>query len=463
MARMSLLRALLWFGLFVGLVTVAMFVTGNFELADRLTGLFVSGQLLLPVTLNFDTFLLIATASCLVVTALVLFGTVALISFMAGRLSIAHQRLVGQAAAAKQEIEHVQTQHLHQYQRLIALGQTLTKRLDKRLLSQAIVQAASGITSVPQANSPVSLWVLHFETDTIRFELGLYCDQGLFARTAVLPTEQPFARVVQTQKPWLVPSWEECGALIRQEKAPLLGSSTSLMVVPLIIESSMLGALLIFCHPDLLKSYEQQEAFYEALWADLSLGLAIAIQGELAILDRLTGAHNREYFMRRLIQEIDRANRYRLPLALLMIDIDNFKAVNDTLGHPQGDAVLKIISRLIKKEVRAIDLVGRYGGEEFIIMLPETGLGDEASSATGALKVAERIRKAVDDEFRGLQKPLALTVSLGVAVRRFPEDRESGHQEMIRLVDEQLYRAKTTGKNRVCALIHENPQEVPSE
>jgi len=239
-----------------------------------------------------------------------------------------------------------------------------------------------------------------------------------------------------------------------------MGAATALMLIPLVIEHAVLGVLVLFCHPDVLKSYEERKAFYNAIWGELTLALAIAIQGELAIVDRLTGVHHREYFMKRLVQEIERANRYQFPLSLLMIDIDNFKLVNDTLGHPQGDAVLKIIAKLIKKETRAIDLVGRYGGEEFVIMLPETGLGAESTVTTGAHLVAERIRKAIDDEFRGLQKPLNLTVSLGVAVRRFPEDRETDYRELIRLADEQLYRAKTAGKNKVCIYLPEKAEEV---
>ena len=461
---MSFLRGLLWFLFGIVLVVVAMYVTGNYELSDRLTELFLQVQPWLPpwlpVTLNFDQFLVVLTVLSLLLVALILGGCAALIVFMTGRLSLAQQQQIGQAAAAQREIDHVRHQHLRHYEQLTALGQTLTKRLDKRVLVQGIVEAASRITSVAQANSVASCWLLNFETDTLRFDRGIYCDEAMFAKTEFLPTEPPFASVISTQKPWVKPDWDERAAFLKPEKATQLSALSGVMVVPLIVESSILGVLVLFCHPDVVQGYQEQQPFYDAIWSELSLALAIADQGEVAILDRLTGVHNREYFMKRLVQEVERANRFQLPLSLLMVDIDNFKAVNDTFGHPQGDAVLRIISKLIKKEVRAIDLAGRYGGEEFIAMLPETGYGEESASAAGALVVAERIRKAVDDEFHGLQKPLNLTVSIGVAVRRFPEDRESDYREFIRLADEQLYRAKTTGKNKVCVFIPTKPQEV---
>jgi diguanylate cyclase (GGDEF)-like protein len=306
----------------------------------------------------------------------------------------------------------------------------------------------------------VSLWLLNFGTDTMRFEVGHYCDEASFTKNEFPPTEPPFSQVIQKQKPWLLPAGRAELPIVKPEKAEQFGAVSSTMVVPLVVENTVLGILMIFCHPDILKSYEEQKGFYDALWEELALALSIAIQGELAIIDRLTGMHNREYFLRRLAQELDRATRYQFPLSLLMVDIDNFKAVNDTLGHPQGDAVLRIISKIARKAVRAIDLVGRYGGEEFIILLPETGLGGDEVSAAGALVVAERIRKGVDDEFRGLQKPLNLSVSIGVAVRRFPEDRSMDQKELIRLADEQLYKAKTSGKNKVCVYVPETTQSA---
>ena len=458
---MRFLRGLLWFAFAVTLVAVAIYVTGNSEVADRLTSLFLTIQPWLPLSLNFDQFLVVLTVVSLLLAVLVLSGCTAIVVITGARLTMFRQRYLAEAAAAKQEVLHVKEQHQRQFEHLTTVGQTLAKRLDKRVLVQTIVAAASRATSVGQANTVASLWLLNFETDTLQFETGLYCDQALFAKAAFQPTESPFAAVISTEKPWLSPKVEAGLGLVKPEKFSQLGSTTGLLVVPLIIESAVLGVLVLFCHPDVLKGYDGQRAFYDGMWNELSLALAIALQGELAILDRLTGAHNREYFMKRFIQEIERANRFQFPLSLLMIDIDNFKAVNDTLGHPQGDAVLKIVAKLVKKEVRAIDLVGRYGGEEFIVLLPETGYGEEATSAAGALLVAERIRKAIDDEFHGLQKPLNLTVSVGLAVRRVPEDREQDHRELLRLADEQLYRAKTTGKNKVCVFMPEKAQEVP--
>ncbi|MDP3704174.1 MAG: GGDEF domain-containing protein [Candidatus Omnitrophota bacterium] len=459
---MSFLKGLLWFLFFVVLLAVSMYMTGNFALSDYLTQMFLEFQPYLPMELNFDQFLVVVTVMSLIVVVIIVSGCAGLLVYMGARLSVAQQKQGGQAAAAKREISHIQEQHARQYDQLILLGQTLTKRLDKRVLVQGIVESASRNTSVGQASSVVSLWLLNFGTDTMQFEIGHYCDESFFQKTDSQLSELPFSRVAQEKKTWLLATGREQLSLVKPEKMAPLAAVSGTMVIPLVVENTVLGVLLVFCHPDILKSYTEQQAFYHALWEELALALAVAVQGELAIIDRLTGVHNREYFLRRLSQELDRATRYQFPLSLLMVDIDNFKAVNDMLGHPQGDAVLRIISKIVKKEVRAIDLVGRYGGEEFIILLPETGFGDDPmSAATGALLVAERIRKGVDDEFHGLQKPLNLGVSIGLCVRRMPEDRTMDQRELIRLADEQLYRAKATGKNKVCVYRPEAAQTTP--
>ena len=454
---MRLLKVLFWLVVAGAVIGLAMHLTRNYELSDRLTALYLSAQSSLPLTLSLDQFLLVLSVVSLLLGLLIASGCIAIVF----AFSLRHQRKVSEAVAAKRETDRIREENRRQYEQLLSLGQALSKQLDKRVLVQNIIEAASRMASVPQTNSLVALWMWNFATDTIRFERGFYCDETMFTKAEFQPNELPFSRVISTQQPWVSSAKDEVTLLVKREKVTQLGVATHMILVPLVIENSVLGVLVLFCHPDVVKNYEEQQAFYNAIWGEFTLALAIAVQGEVAILDRLTGVHNREYFMKRLVQEIERANRFRLPLSLLMVDIDNFKLVNDMLGHPQGDAVLKIIAKLIKNAVRAIDLAGRYGGEEFIIMLPETGYGDEAGGiAGGALLVAERIRKMVDDEFHGLQKPLNLTVSIGVTCRRFPEDRATGYQDLIRIADEQLYRAKATGKNKVCIFIPEKAQEV---
>jgi len=162
---------------------------------------------------------------------------------------------------------------------------------------------------------------------------------------------------------------------------------------------------------------------------------------KMAITDSLTGLYVRRYFAERLDEELGRSARQGLKFSFLMLDIDDFKKINDIYGHLVGDVVLKDIGRIIKENIREIDLACRYGGEEFAVMLPET-------SRDGAYSVAERIRKCAEESvFRAYDERLKLTVSLGVA--SYPDD-SSNPPGLIEAADEALYKGKRSGKNVVC-------------
>ncbi|HEY9514174.1 MAG TPA: diguanylate cyclase [Gemmatimonadaceae bacterium] len=165
----------------------------------------------------------------------------------------------------------------------------------------------------------------------------------------------------------------------------------------------------------------------------------------LALTDPLTQTHNRRALVDRLTAELERARRYALHLSVLMVDLDHFKAVNDSYGHVVGDEVLRGVAAILQREARAVDIVARFGGEEFVVVLPET-------AEEGAVALAERIRERVCNTppmAGGEYGWLRVTVSIGVAT--VPSSRVNTPDELIAMADEALYRAKAQGRNRVCS------------
>jgi diguanylate cyclase (GGDEF)-like protein len=163
---------------------------------------------------------------------------------------------------------------------------------------------------------------------------------------------------------------------------------------------------------------------------------------QLAEIDYLTKLHNRRFFTECANHELIRARRYQSPFSLLMIDIDFFKKINDSYGHQAGDAVLQIIAHICQKTVRNVDIVGRLGGEEFAIFLPEAGRAQ-------ALDAAERLRLQIAEiEIEQKSgKAIRVTVSIGVVA---VENTEASLAELLERADQALYAAKSTGRNRVC-------------
>lgn len=172
---------------------------------------------------------------------------------------------------------------------------------------------------------------------------------------------------------------------------------------------------------------------------------------KLARLDMLTGVPNRRALMDALERMFAQAARERQPLALLMVDIDRFKRVNDTYGHLAGDAVLTAVAECLGAGLRTQDILGRYGGEEFLVGLPGTDLA-------GATRLAERLRQGVQDmAVPWAEQSLHVTVSIGVSQLR-PEDDDGSLDQVLERADEALYRAKANGRNRVELSADEAPE-----
>jgi len=167
----------------------------------------------------------------------------------------------------------------------------------------------------------------------------------------------------------------------------------------------------------------------------------------LAVQDELTGLYNYRYLQTRLNEEFKRAERYHEPLACIMGDIDFFKEINDEYGHDVGDDVLREVSDRLCKAVREIDVVSRYGGEEFLLVLPSTNFA-------GALSVADRVWRAIGDApfiIKGMNK--RVTISLGVSV--FPSRDIKTKDELIKAADRALFQSKKEGRDGICVFQHQ--------
>ncbi len=219
----------------------------------------------------------------------------------------------------------------------------------------------------------------------------------------------------------------------------------SALVVPLFVNNQVLGSIQLFSRESNAFSREDAQLLWiMSLVSENQLTRDYANEGLLryAFTDFLTGMRTRGYFEQQLELEVKRSERNKTPLALLMIDIDFFKSLNDTFGHNVGDQVLRDVSTILMKDMREIDTVARYGGEEFVIILPET-------DGPGAKKVADRLRRAVEQAnfFAGsADRVQRLTISIGIAV--FGQDAQF-RQELVEAADAALYQAKANGRNQI--------------
>lgn len=261
----------------------------------------------------------------------------------------------------------------------------------------------------------------------------------------VAPGEGVIGRVFRDRRPLLVSDIRKHPNLHRPRPRY---RTPSFMAIPVLAQQQAIGVLCLADRFDGAPFEEADLAVARSLAASASLALsadALAqraeVLGQWATIDPLTELFNRRYFRQRLEEEFQRSRRYHLPLSLVLFDLDDFKRVNDTYGHPAGDVVLRSISDVLRRTVRAFDVCCRYGGEEFVVVLP-------GSDADDASTTAHRVRLAVESHrvaLRTGEAPVRVTLSAG-CVSLGANDTVD---DLIGAADEALYEAKQRGKNQI--------------
>ncbi|HYE26507.1 MAG TPA: GGDEF domain-containing protein [Clostridia bacterium] len=282
----------------------------------------------------------------------------------------------------------------------------------------------------------VFLWEEEQQVMHTRVTRNIKEDEAFFTRANVLNYW-----TAKTQRPLLIKR-----GLHPESDAMLKGlQAASVLVIPLFVQNRVMGSLQFFADDaETFCAEDAQLLWVLALISENLLTRDFANEALLhfAFTDFLTGMKTRGYFEQQLELELKRAERAGSPLALLMVDIDYFKKLNDNFGHHVGDQVLRDMATILMKDMREIDTVARYGGEEFVIVLPNTGVRE-------AMQVAQRLRRAVAQAkfFAGTPDNVQhLTISIGIAV--FGQDAQF-KRDLIENADAALYEAKGRGRDQV--------------
>lgn len=250
-----------------------------------------------------------------------------------------------------------------------------------------------------------------------------------------------------------------CTRVCQRFLFPAAGTMLSSMALfPLVRQGELIGSLNIGSHESQRYIPGAATDFLERLAAIIAVCLENAINNEklklLGLLDPLTGVHNRRYFDQRLEEEVERCLRDKSTLSCLFLDVDHFKLFNDRHGHHVGDLVLRDVAGLIKRQMRASDVMARFGGEEFAALLAH-------SAEQEAMEIAERIRHSVANHRASAAsgEQLRITVSIGCSSLQGNSDATASMaaKQLVEQADRALYRAKQNGRNRVSYMALDNP------
>lgn len=326
---------------------------------------------------------------------------------------------------------------------LTEITHVISASLDSNELFQSILEKTTEFLQAEQG----SLMVLEEKSSTLAVQAIKGLNKTLVEMLRIQPGEGISGKVYQSGLPLLV---QDVGRDDRISHPPRSRYKTgSFICAPLRLHDRALGVINLADKIGGGTFSEDDLQLLTAIGAYASVAIERSVYHrkteelrKISITDSLTGLLNRRYFQERLTEEIERSRRHRIPVSLMIIDIDDFKGFNDTFGHLEGDEILKTLTHAIRQYIRAIDVAARYGGEEFTVILPQTSKQDAAV-------IAERICRGIERNEAFQQRFVEnrpLTVSIGLAA--FPDDAAS-IESLVRHADEALYAAKSLGKNRV--------------
>ena len=315
---------------------------------------------------------------------------------------------------------------------------SVTKSVGQVIREDDMVEVVKETVHTHLKHPAYMLWISHEGVLQLKGQEGF--DDDLLA-DASFPVKSPTLAswFAHRREPILIDDLRQ-DARFQSEMFPF----RAVMVLPMWIKENPLGVLLVF--DERVRNFSRQD--FTRTWIlcnQLALGVGKALLyekvEELSITDGLTKLYRHRYFQERLEQELERTRRYGRTMTFLMADLDYFKKYNDSYGHPEGDRMLFLVSRVMEEYFKKPALLARYGGEEFAVFLPDT-------PRERAVELASQFRKAL----AGTQPPapgakVPMTVSIGVA--SFPADAQT-KRDLVARADLALYRAKAEGRNRVC-------------
>ncbi len=340
-----------------------------------------------------------------------------------------------------EDVLHLLERRNEELETLVEIGKALTSSLDLREILTIIMDKVSSLLK-PET---WSLLLLDEVTDELTFEIAVSPAADRLKNIRLQKGEGIAGWVALHGEPLLIPDVLADDRFAPKVDQAVSFTTRSIVCVPVKSKNRILGVV------ELVNSLEDGR-FDEAdlkILSTIADYAAIAIENaryfqqvrELVITDDLTGLYNARYLLEFLDYELDRARRYGHPLSLVFLDLDFFKDVNDTYGHLAGSGVLTEMGRLIKNHIRKADMAARYGGDEFVIALPNT-------TKTGAFTMASNLRRIVKDHFFLVEEGYRIRITASFGVAAYPADAQT-KLALIRLADKAMYEVKDSTRDAV--------------